>query len=163
MLDTFPTIRGMMDVHSYAQLLLYPWGDDEIQAVDPGMNFQNPAYDGLRGIVGDSVYREYMPVNDQSWFVNTGNGVRDAIAAVNRQPIPRRTGRFPLPDAGPAKSLSLQPPHRGRHRAPGLCVHAGERYRVSARVPSGREPDERGHVRAGAVLSAHAVHRRRSR
>jgi hypothetical protein len=83
MLDAFPNIRGMMDVHSYMQLVLYPWGDDEIQTTDPRMNFLNPVYDGLRGNVGDSVYREYMPATDQSWFINTGNGVRDAIAAVN--------------------------------------------------------------------------------
>ncbi len=36
MLDNFPNIRAMMDVHSYLELVLHPWGDDELQTTDPG-------------------------------------------------------------------------------------------------------------------------------
>jgi carboxypeptidase T len=39
MLDNFPNIRAMMDVHSYLELVLHPWGDDELQTTDPGMSF----------------------------------------------------------------------------------------------------------------------------
>jgi len=81
MMDHYP-IKGMLDVHSYSELVLYPWGDDNNQSVDPNMNFKNPAFDGLRGIPGDSVYKEYIPSADQTWFSDTANRIRDAIAAV---------------------------------------------------------------------------------
>lgn len=80
MLDTYP-IKCMMDVHSYSQLVLYPWGDDNNQTTDPNMNFHNPAYNGLRG-TSSSAYLEYIPAADQTWFINTGNRIKAAIAAV---------------------------------------------------------------------------------
>jgi len=46
LLDNFPNIECMIDIHSYSQLVLFPWGDDDSQAADPSMNFRNPAYDG---------------------------------------------------------------------------------------------------------------------
>jgi hypothetical protein len=73
---------AMIDVHSYLQLVLYPWGDDDNQSTDPSMNFTNPAYDGMRGTAGDSIYREYMPQTDEGWFATTGKRMKDAIAAV---------------------------------------------------------------------------------
>lgn len=82
LLDTYPNIECMVDVHSYSQLLLYAWGDDDNQTTDPTQNFHNPAFDGLRGIPGDTAYREYIPAADQDWLVNSGGRVRDAIAAV---------------------------------------------------------------------------------
>ena len=82
LLDTFPNIRSMIDVHSYSELILYPWGDDDNQSTNLSMNFRNPAYDGLRGIPGDGIYREYIPQNDWDWYIRTGNRIRDAIAAV---------------------------------------------------------------------------------
>ena len=72
----------MIDVHSYSNDLLYPWGDDDDQTTDPSMNFMNTLYDGLRGSSGDNVYREYIPQADLNWYVSTGNRVIDAINAV---------------------------------------------------------------------------------
>jgi hypothetical protein len=36
---------------------------------DPGKNFQNPAYDGLRGVPGSTLYGEYRsaPVWQNRW------------------------------------------------------------------------------------------------
>lgn len=82
LLDTYRNIGCFMDAHSYSELVLYPWGDDENQTTDPGMNFQNPAYDGLRGTPGDTIYKEHIPAADFDWFISTGTRVRDAIAAV---------------------------------------------------------------------------------
>jgi len=82
LLDTYGTIECFVDVHSYSQLFLYPWGDDDNQTTDPTMNFQNAAFNGLRGTPGDTAYREYIPAADRDWFVNSGVQVRTAIAAV---------------------------------------------------------------------------------
>jgi murein tripeptide amidase MpaA len=82
MLDAYPNIECLVDVHSYSELFLYPWGDDDNQTTDPSMNFMNPAYNGLRGTPGDSMYREYIPAADLNWYVTSGGQVRTAIAAV---------------------------------------------------------------------------------
>jgi murein tripeptide amidase MpaA len=82
LLDDYPHITGMIDVHSFLELVLYPWGDDDNQSTDPSMNFTNPAYDGIRGTAGDSIYRDYMPQTDDDWFATTGEKIKDAIAAV---------------------------------------------------------------------------------
>lgn len=82
MLDTYSNVCCMADVHSYSQLILHNWGDDDNQTTDPTMNFQNPAFNGLRGNPGDTLYKEYIPADDLDFMVQTGNKVRDAIAAV---------------------------------------------------------------------------------
>lgn len=86
LLDTYPNIMCMADVHSYAgadgELVLHPWGDDKNQTFDPSQNFMNSKYEGLRGTPWDTLYKEYIPAGDLDWFVTTGNSVRDAIAAV---------------------------------------------------------------------------------
>jgi murein tripeptide amidase MpaA len=82
LVDTYPHIEGMIDIHSYSDDLLYPWGDADDQTTDPSKNFQNPAYDGLRGVSGSAVYGEYIPQPDLDWFTATGNAVQAAIQAV---------------------------------------------------------------------------------
>lgn len=81
LLDTFPTIGTFVDVHSYSELVLYPWGDDDNQSADPAQNFQNSAFDGLRGIKG-SGYAEYIDTADLARFVDHGGDARDSIADV---------------------------------------------------------------------------------
>jgi murein tripeptide amidase MpaA len=81
LLEQYP-VKCFMDVHSYSELILYPWGDDVNQSTDPTMNFTNPAYNGLRGNPSDSIYKEYIPSSDLNAYVNTGTRIRDAVAAV---------------------------------------------------------------------------------
>ncbi|KAK5659317.1 hypothetical protein OQA88_1410 [Cercophora sp. LCS_1] len=53
-----------LDLHSFAGSVLYSWGHDTPQFVDPGMSLFNTSYDGKRGAVPDDkekgwVYSEY--------------------------------------------------------------------------------------------------------
>jgi carboxypeptidase T len=80
-LDSNPGIDSMVDVHSYAERVLYPWQIDENQVTDINMNFRNPAYDGRRGVAGDS-YKEYIPRSDLNRYLLDAGRVRDAINAV---------------------------------------------------------------------------------
>lgn len=82
MLETFGNIRCLIDVHSYSEDILYPWGDDDNQTTDTTMNFKDPAFNGLRGTPGDGVYREYIPKTDLDWYVSTATNVAKAIQAV---------------------------------------------------------------------------------
>lgn len=77
--DAFPHIRYFVDLHSYSEDILYNWGDDVDQSTDPAMNFQNPTYDGKRGIANDKAYREYIDASDKKIAVELANEVRDAI------------------------------------------------------------------------------------
>jgi murein tripeptide amidase MpaA len=82
MFDMFPDIAYFVDVHSFGEDILYSWGDDKDQTRDPAMSFQNPAFDGKRGIVGDTAYREYILSSDRETAVTLARRMRDAIKAV---------------------------------------------------------------------------------
>jgi murein tripeptide amidase MpaA len=84
LLDTYPQIRWMIDIHSYSRLLYHNWGDDENQIVDPAMNFRNAAYHLQRGVSGDA-YREYIRPGDQSAEKCLVERMRDALQAVRGQ------------------------------------------------------------------------------
>lgn len=102
LLESHPHVDCMMDVHSYSELMLYPWGDDENQHTDPAMNFQNAAFNGLRGTAGDALYKEYMPAADANWFQSTGERVRDAIAAVRGRVYTLEQSIYLYPTSGTA-------------------------------------------------------------
>lgn len=104
----FPKIRWFIDVHSAAGTLLYSWGDDENQSSDPKQNFHNPAYDGKRGIVGDTVYKEW--IDEEDWYnVETvANRTTDAmISAGGREYVPQQAvGLYPTSGASDDYSFS---------------------------------------------------------
>ncbi|MFB6613692.1 M14 family metallopeptidase [Streptomyces sp. NPDC085524] len=62
--DEFPRTRWFVDVHSYSEDMLFVWGDDENQSLDPTKNFRNAAFNGLRGIAGDAAYAEFIAKTD---------------------------------------------------------------------------------------------------
>ncbi|KAH9864068.1 hypothetical protein J1614_010001 [Plenodomus biglobosus] len=80
--SSFPRIRWFMDIHSATGDILYNWGDDEIQSTTPTMNFLNAAYDGRRGVLGDTAYREYMPATDATNIRSVASRTAAAMAAV---------------------------------------------------------------------------------
>ncbi|KAF1972071.1 Zn-dependent exopeptidase [Bimuria novae-zelandiae CBS 107.79] len=80
--EIFPKIRWFIDVHSAAGTLLYSWGDDINQSYDPKQNLFNPAYDGKRGVVEDTVYREYIVEKDWYNIELNANLTTDAMMAV---------------------------------------------------------------------------------
>ncbi len=82
LLELFPSIRLKIDVHSYSELVLFPWGDDTNQTTDPAQNFRNPLYSGVRGVLGDSAYGEFIPSSDATWYASMSGRIRDAIADV---------------------------------------------------------------------------------
>jgi murein tripeptide amidase MpaA len=78
--EQFANTRFFIDVHSAGRRILYRWGDDNDQSVDPSMNFMNAAYDGDRGV--DGSYKEYIPANDLASSLSLATVLRDAIKAV---------------------------------------------------------------------------------
>ena len=83
LLDRYRFIRYFMDIHSYSGDVLFVWGDDSDQSVDPNMNFRNHAYDGQRGVGGG--YGEYIPPRDLSLVQGVAQRVANAITKVRGQ------------------------------------------------------------------------------
>ncbi|CBX94391.1 hypothetical protein IAQ61_009903 [Plenodomus lingam] len=80
--SSFPKIRWFMDIHSAIGEILYNWGSDELQTTTPTMNFLNPAYDGRRGVLGDTAYREYLPATDANNIRSVASRTAAGMAAV---------------------------------------------------------------------------------
>jgi len=80
--DSFPQIRWFMDIHSAAGDILYSWGDDDNQATTSTMNFLNSAYDGKRGVVSDTAYKEYIPSTDAANVKKAATDTVNAMKAV---------------------------------------------------------------------------------
>lgn len=129
MLDTYPNIGFMVDVHSYSELFLHPWGDDDNQTTDPSQNFTNPAFNGIRGTPGDNAYREYIEADDLDWFVDTGASVRDAIAAVRGHVYTSKQSVLLYPTSGTTKDYAYS-----RHR-----VDASKRKVFAYTLETGQE------------------------
>jgi carboxypeptidase T len=82
LLDRFPNIGYMVDLHSYGEAILHSWGSDDNQSKDPRMSFTNRAYDGKRGRLFDEVYREYFPPRDKQAALDVARRMAAAIKLV---------------------------------------------------------------------------------
>ncbi len=109
--DTYPRIRWFIDIHSYSQLVLYCWGDDENQITDPAMNFMNPAFNALRGIDADTAYKEYLPAGDHTAMSGLATRVRDAIQTVRGKSYTAEQSFDLYPTSGTSDDYAY-----GRHR-----------------------------------------------
>ena len=101
LLDRFPNIRYLVDLHSYGETILHSWGTDENQSDDPRMNFRNPRYDGMRGRIHDDVYREYLPAADAKLAARMGKRMADAIRRVRGREykVKQSVGLYPTAGA----------------------------------------------------------------
>jgi hypothetical protein len=61
---------------------LFNWGDDNDQFNDPSEQFLNPAFDGKRGIGGDTAYREWIDEGDFGKVSNAASRVSRAMQTV---------------------------------------------------------------------------------
>jgi Zinc carboxypeptidase len=108
LLDRNAHIDSMVDVHSYAERVLYPWQIDEDQVTDSNMNFQNPFYDGKRGYMTDS-YQEYIRGNELVRYRFVAEKVRDAINDVRGNRYQAQQGPyFPIyPASGTSTDYAI--------------------------------------------------------
>ena len=85
----YPTTRFLTDVHSFSELILYPWGDDDNQTTKPEQNFHNPAFDRKRGLLAQNGhpdarrYGEYLDPTHRRHLIEIGTRMRDAVQSVN--------------------------------------------------------------------------------
>ena len=80
--DTYTNIKYYVDVHSFGEMILYSWGDDDNQSIDPDINFQNPRYNGVRGIPRDSDYKEFIETQDENNMKTLAIRMNSALGGV---------------------------------------------------------------------------------
>jgi murein tripeptide amidase MpaA len=80
LLDEHPGIGFLVDLHSYGELIMYSWGDDENQSATPAMAFTNADWDGRRGRPGDD-YREHIAAGDAKLLTRLAGRMQAGIAA----------------------------------------------------------------------------------
>ena len=90
LLDSY-RIDCFADVHSYSELVLYPWGHAPTQTTDPATQFTSLPT-GTCQPLADPSYKEYMHPRDLLRFQTVAQRIVDAIAAVR--------GRKYLPEPG---------------------------------------------------------------
>jgi carboxypeptidase T len=89
LVDRYPTTRFLTDVHSFSELILYPWGDDDNQSATPEQNFHNPAFDRKRGLLAQNGhpdarrYGEYLDPTHRQHLIEIGTRMRNAVDSVN--------------------------------------------------------------------------------
>jgi len=99
--DTYQNIGYFVDIHSYGELILYSWGDDNNQTTDPEQNFLNPVYDGKRGIMDDKpygkLYKEFISSQDQDKIIGLAQRMNDALGAVRDESytVQQSVGLYP--------------------------------------------------------------------
>lgn len=80
MLDT-ERVVSFVDVHSYSELVLYPWGHARTQSTDPSRRFTGIAGGTCTASIPAS-YSEYMPARDVQRFETVAGRIVSDVAAV---------------------------------------------------------------------------------
>lgn len=129
LMDSTPSIRFLVDVHSYGKDILYMWGDDEDQTVDPSMSFANAAFDGQRGVLGDA-YKEFVAACDQSAAIALATQMRDGISAVRgtSYTVEPAVGLYPVAGAVDDYAFSRHLVDEAKSKAYGFTVEWGEEF-----------------------------------
>jgi murein tripeptide amidase MpaA len=97
LMDTYKNIKYYVDIHSYGEMILYSWGDDDNQIIDPDKNFQNSQYDRVRGIPKDFQYKEFISIEDENTMKNLANRMNYALERVRgrKYRIQQAVGLYP--------------------------------------------------------------------
>jgi carboxypeptidase T len=95
--DTYNNIKYYVDVHSFGEMILYSWGDDDNQSIDPDRNFRNPRYDGVRGKPRDLDYKEFIEMQDENNMKALANRMNYALERVRgrKYRVQQAVGLYP--------------------------------------------------------------------
>lgn len=105
LLDQHPEIGYFVDVHSYGELIMYSWGDDENQNSDASMSFANKTFDGKRGVFDDA-YREFLPEDDHALMLRLGTKMQEGIASARGRRYALQQSANLYPTAGTSDDYS---------------------------------------------------------
>ena len=95
--DNITKLSYYVDIHSFGEMILYSWGDDDNQSLDKEMNFRNSNFDRIRGTPRDSDYKEYIESNDEKMLKNLGDKMNYALERVRgrKYRVEQAVGLYP--------------------------------------------------------------------
>ncbi|SDO79815.1 Zinc carboxypeptidase [Streptomyces sp. cf386] len=130
LLDT-QNIHTFADVHSFSELVLYPWGHAFNQTSNPSQRFTGLPTGTCRPI-GIPGYQEHITPQDLLRFTTVAQRVVNAIAAVRGRAYTPQTGRALYATTGTQSDYAYS-----RHIAnPALCKTYGFTFETGPRVAS---------------------------
>jgi carboxypeptidase T len=123
-------IRYYVDIHSYGELIVYNWGDDDNQGTDPDQNFRNPAFNGKRGALGDDVYREFISPLDEIEAIGVATRMNDALVAVSGQcyQVKQSVGMYPTSGASDDYAFSRHQINGSKSKIRAFTIEFGEQF-----------------------------------
>jgi len=129
-LDTHKHIAYFVDVHSFGELILYPWGDDENQGTNTAQTFLNPAFATVRGVVGDTAYKEFMPAADQTALRQLARGMNTAMSAVRGRSytVQQAVGLYPTSGTSDDYLFSRHRADPARGKVYGFTIEFGREF-----------------------------------
>jgi murein tripeptide amidase MpaA len=98
-LDEFPRIRWLVDVHSAVPVVLHSWGSDLNQSLIPSDTFANPALDAVRGRPGDNI-GEYILTRQQTAATELAGRLREGVLEVRGVDYPVEQAMTLYPTSG---------------------------------------------------------------
>jgi murein tripeptide amidase MpaA len=98
LLDTY-RIDHFADVHSFSELVIYPWGHAANQTTNPAQNFRTLATGTCRPL-NHPGYAEYIAEQDLAQFRNVAGRIVDEIAAVRGRRYTAEPGMTLYPTTG---------------------------------------------------------------
>jgi carboxypeptidase T len=106
--DTYSNIQYYIDIHSFGEMILYSWGDDDNQSLDNDMNFQNSRLNEVRGIPGDLAYKEYIDRQDEKLLKYLGDRMNYALGRVRGRKylVEQSVGLYPTSSTSDDYSFS---------------------------------------------------------
>ncbi|WP_395727084.1 M14 family zinc carboxypeptidase [Nakamurella sp.] len=138
LLDTY-RVDHFADVHSFSELVIYPWGHAANQTTDPAQNFRTVPTGTCRPL-GKPGYAEYIAPDDLAEFRTVAQRIVDEIAAVRGRRYSPEPGMTLYPTTGThsdyAWSRHLADP--ALHKTYGYTIETG---------PSGDDAREAFHPR----------------
>ena len=121
LLDEFPQIKWLLDIHCNGGQVMYSGGDAPNQTSRPEMTFHNPQFDGERGTPDVNRYGEYIDPEDERRMREAVAAVTDAVRGVRGQDyegiqcfdrVTPGAGGLHSPMSGTTDRLRLLPPSR---------------------------------------------------
>jgi murein tripeptide amidase MpaA len=110
--DQYPNITWFMDLHSYGPSILYAWGDDDVTTEDPEQVFNNPEFDGKRGLVGaedppEAEYKEYFSTKDLAIEVEVTDSMISSMLAAGSAPYTNYPAVGLYPTSGASNDYAM--------------------------------------------------------
>lgn len=90
----------------------------------------NPPFDGLRGLVGNSAYREFMGGDDQATLVDLAQGMNAALNEVRgtSYTVDQAVGLYPTSGASDDYAFSRHRVDAARRKVYGFTIEFGQQF-----------------------------------